>query len=189
MISAPIPSRLLFVPTARIASQRFAAGLTLRQSSTPSSSAVTIASTRPSLSMSPKAAPRWVARLVENSGPAPGVASTKRKLPRLASTRLVWRTFSLNSPLGSITSPPATNRSLRPSLLKSVIAFAQPARDRLAEDTPARAVTSTKALLPWLRNTGIVSLESAVWKMSGLPSSSMSRASAPMPDSALPASG
>ena len=43
--------------------------------------------------------------------------------------------------------------------------------------------------LPWFRKTGIVSLDSAVWKMSGLPSSSMSLASAPMPESGAPASG
>ena len=65
----------------------------------------------------------------------------------------------------------------------------QPARERLSEETPARAVSSRKVLFPWLRKTGIVSLDSAVWKMSGLPSSSMSFASAPIPESGRPASG
>ncbi len=104
-------------------------------------------------------------------------------------TRFVCRTFSRNSPVGSITSPPATNRSFRPSLLKSTMPQDQPARERLSEETPARAVSSRKVFFPWFRKTGIVSLESAVWKMSGLPSSSMSRASAPMPERARPASG
>ena len=69
------------------------------------------------------------------------------------------------------------------------MALAQPARERLSDETPARAVISRNVLFPWFRKTGIVSLESAVWKMSGLPSSSRSRASAPMPDSGRPASG
>ncbi len=104
-------------------------------------------------------------------------------------TRLVWGTRSLNSPWGSMTSPPHTKRSFRPSLLKSTMALLQPERDRVSEDTPARAVTSRKKRSPLLWKMGIVSLESAVWKMSGLPSSSMSRASAPMPERGRPASG
>ena len=189
MISAPMPSRLLRRPTVRTASQRFGAGLTFRHTSTPSSSAVTIASTLPSPSRSPNAAPRCAARLLAKSGPAVGEASANLKRPRFASTRFVWRTFSRNSPVGSITSPPATNRSLRPSLLKSTIPLPQPARESVSAATPARAVSSTKLSLPWFWNTGIVSFESAVWKTSGLPSSSMSRASAPIPDSGRPDSG
>src|ERR1035441_5469486 len=80
----------------------------------------------------------------------------------------------------------AANKSFQPSLSKSPTPLDHPDISRVGLPKPLRPVTSTKIPPPRLRNKGKVSSSVAVCQISGRPSLSRSRNSAPIPETVLP---